>query len=66
MLEKEAIEMLRYGLPPENEESFNKLAERLGYWPLLLKLVNSTLQYRINELKESVEQALDFVNDGSE
>ena len=64
MLDKEAIGMLRYGLPPENEELFNKLAERLGYWPLLLKLVNSTLQYRINELKESAEQALHFVNDG--
>ena len=64
MLEKEAVEMLKCGLSPENEVRFNELAERLGYWPLLLKLVNSTLQYHVNELKESVDQALDFVNEG--
>jgi hypothetical protein len=64
MQEKEAIEMLKYGLPLENEIRFNELAERLGYWPLLLKLVNATLQYRVNELEESTGKALDFVNDG--
>jgi len=64
MLEKEAVEMLKCGPPPENEVRFNELAERLGYWPLLLKLVNSTLQYHVNELEESIDQALDFVNDG--
>jgi hypothetical protein len=64
MLEKEAIGVLKYGLSPENEIRFNELAERLGYWPLLLKLVNATLQYRVNELEESIDQALDFVNEG--
>jgi len=64
MLEKEAVEMLKYELPPENEVRFNELAKRLGYWPLLLKLVNATLQYRVNELEESTDQALEFVNDG--
>jgi hypothetical protein len=64
MLEKEAIGMLGYGLYIKNKELFNKLAKRLGYWPLLLKIVNSILRYYINELKESIDQALDYVNDG--
>lgn len=64
MLENESIGMLKHWLAAENEELFNKLAKRLDYWPLLLKIVNSILRYHINELKESIYQALDFVNDG--
>ncbi len=64
MLQKEAVGMLGYGLSTENEEYFLEFAKKLGYWPLLLKLVNSTLQYRINQLKENIDQALNFVNEG--
>lgn len=38
MLEKEAVEMLKYELPPENEVRFNELAKRLGIGPYSLNL----------------------------
>lgn len=50
---------------PEDERlrvELNKLASRLGEWPLLLRLVNSALRIRIENDKQSLWDALEWVN----
>ena len=54
--------MLGFGLPRGFSEDLSRLAERLGEWPLLLKLVNATLRDRVNVGRQSVEDALLYVN----
>jgi NB-ARC domain/APAF-1 helical domain len=43
----EATKLLRFGLPDGEDVIFAKLAQRLGEWPLLLKLVNGALHKRL-------------------
>jgi WD40 repeat protein len=59
----ESVAMLTARLPasPSNPAPFRKLAERLGEWPLLLRLAASQLRER-TERGDTVEGALAFVN----
>jgi WD40 repeat protein len=59
----ESVAMLtvRLQVPPANLAPFRMLAERLGEWPLLLRLAASQLRERI-ERGDTVEGALAFVN----
>ena len=63
MQSTEAVELLGYDLPKEQQEEFRELAARLGEWPLLLKLVNGALREQI-ELGSNLDESLDFVNEG--
>ncbi|MCB0168360.1 MAG: TIR domain-containing protein [Anaerolineae bacterium] len=62
MTATEAIDLLRNKLPNGLSQAFPPLADRLGYWPLLLKLANSTLRDRIFKNNQSLEAALNYVN----
>ncbi len=44
MAVSEAVALLAYGLPVVDHRRLRVLAERLGEWPLLLRLVNSQLR----------------------
>ena len=57
----EAIELLRFGLPDGEDDAIDKLAARLGEWPLLLKLVNGALRRRVNEMNQPLPDALTWV-----
>lgn len=58
----QAVEMLmaRMADPPEDLAPLRELAERLGEWPLLLKLTGSQLRERM-ERGDSVKGALAFI-----
>lgn len=62
MLPEEAVWVLSDGLPTDRADAFPQLATRLGHWPLLLKLVNSSLRDRITRLHDNVEHSLAHVN----
>ena len=51
--------LLGAGLPPQHGARIDALAARLGYWPVLLSLVNRTLVYRIDQQGIAPAQALD-------
>jgi predicted ATPase len=59
----EAIRLLRFGLPDGEDATFAKLAQRLGEWPLLLKLVNGALHKRV-AAGQPLAAALASVNAG--
>jgi WD40 repeat protein len=61
MTDEEAVRLLAARIEPsaENFEALTALAERLGHWPLLLKLVGSQLRERI-ERGDSVQGALAY------
>ena len=65
MREGEALALLARGLPAEQTEvlrpQLGRLAERLGEWALLLKLVNGFLRDRI-EKRQPLAQALNGAN----
>ncbi|MEW5958405.1 MAG: NB-ARC domain-containing protein, partial [Chloroflexota bacterium] len=61
MQRNEAVKLLGVGLPSTTPAMLQALAARLGEWPLLLKLTNSTLRERI-DLGLSLDQALAEVN----
>lgn len=63
MQRSEAVELLGFGLTFEKDEALYKLAERLGNWPLLLKLVNATLRLRVYGSNENIDQALGYINE---
>lgn len=63
MQRSEAVELLGFDLTFEKDEFLYKLAKRLGNWPLLLKLVNATLRFHVDELSESIDQALDYIDE---
>jgi len=65
MVSKEAVSLLRIGLPDGQEQDIRYLAARLGEWPLLLKLVNRQLQelvrqdgFTLQEALQDIERAL--------
>ena len=60
----EAVELLGYDLPKEQQEEFRELAARLGEWALLLKLVNGVLRRRVQQRGQSLENALQYVQKG--
>jgi WD40 repeat protein len=62
MKPKEAEVLLSSGLPQGNETDLNKLAARLGEWPLLLKLVNGALLHRVSITGQTLADALAYVN----
>ncbi|MEA3324138.1 MAG: TIR domain-containing protein [Euryarchaeota archaeon] len=62
MQKDEAVELLKTGLPPVSDDALQKLATRLGKWPLLLKLVNGALREQVS-LDPDVYSALDYVNE---
>jgi hypothetical protein len=62
MQPEEATELLRKGLPLENETELCKLAGRLGEWPLLLTLANGQLRDRVQHAKQPLSGALAYVN----
>jgi WD40 repeat protein len=66
MTPREAVKLLAAGLDAEQvsalSSDFGKLAERLGEWPLLLKLVNGALRKRIEGYKQPVLNALNDAN----
>ncbi len=59
----EAIKLLRFGLPDGEDATFASLAQRLGEWPLLLKLVNGALHKRL-AAGQPLAAALAWVNAG--
>ena len=62
MQEHEATALLAAGLPPGHETDMTRLAARLGEWPLLLKLVNGALRYRVHDTGQGLTDALVYVN----
>ncbi|MCP5089795.1 MAG: TIR domain-containing protein [Gammaproteobacteria bacterium] len=62
MRNTEAVALLRDGLPEGAEDTLTKLAVRLGEWPLLLKLANGTLRMRVHDARQTLEEALRYVN----
>ncbi len=64
MLPSEAVQLLRNGIVPSGDKSaeldFRALAQRLGEWPLLLKLANGAMRRRM-ETGESPAQAMAWV-----
>jgi len=62
MTRNEAVALLSMGLPKEDSKSLEQLADRLGEWPLLLKLTNSTLRDRVYTNNQPLAAALSYVN----
>jgi hypothetical protein len=58
----ESIAMLRRGLPPGSNQPFEALVARLEGWPLLLGLVNGTLRDRVINGRQTLQNALAYVN----
>ena len=55
---EQAVELLQTGLPVADPARLRALSTRLGEWPLLLKLANSTLRERVNRLRAPLPDAL--------
>lgn len=64
MAKSEAVKLLHYMLPDGEKAAFERLAERLGYWPLLLKLVNGALRDAVLDFHQSLVEALADMNQG--
>jgi WD40 repeat protein len=62
MQETEAVRLLRYRLPEGENQAFERLAARLGEWPLLLKLVNGALRTRVLDAGQPLAGALAYIN----
>ncbi|MCB0195151.1 MAG: TIR domain-containing protein [Anaerolineae bacterium] len=62
MAVSEAVDLLRTKLPDGPLTAFQHLAQRLGHWPLLIKLTNGTLRDRIYKANQSLDAALNYVN----
>jgi WD40 repeat protein len=63
MQPEQASELLRHGLPDGHDQAIAALAARLGQWPLLLKLANRVLHFRVVEASESLADAIAFANE---
>jgi len=62
MARNEAVNLLKIGLPEAPLKPLQDLAERLGAWPLLLKLTNGTLRDRVFNNNQTLPDALAYVN----
>ncbi len=60
MQDTEAVAMLRAGLPPGEDASLRALTQRLGEWPLLLKMVNRVLLARVQDAHDSLAGAVQY------
>lgn len=63
MRPEEAVRLLRFDLPEGGDAEFAELSAALGEWPLLLKLVNGALRYRVADVQEPLADALAFVRE---
>jgi WD40 repeat protein len=56
---EEAIDLLSRGLPADgHEREMRDLAGLLGQWPVLLRLANGVLRYRVYGVNEPIDHAL--------
>ena len=62
MTPDEALQLLRFGLPEEEDDALRALARRLGEWPLLLKLANGALRERVTMANQPFTRAVAYVN----
>jgi hypothetical protein len=62
MQRDEALSLLAFGLPPADLQVMRALATRLGEWPLLLKLANGALRQRVDRYRQSLPDALTYVD----
>jgi WD40 repeat protein len=62
MERNEATNLLKIGLPDAPLKPLRELADRLGEWPLLLKLANGTLRDRVYNNNQALSEALVYVN----
>ena len=62
MREDEAVALVGHGLPGGAGAAFRDLASRLGEWPLLLKLANGVLHDRVRDGRQTLSNALAYVN----
>jgi len=63
----EAVQLLRAGLDyvlhsADDIQDLQSLATKLGEWPLLLTLVNGVLRRRVHDSKQSLSDALSYIN----
>jgi WD40 repeat protein len=63
MRQNEAVALLAGQLPAAEISVLQELANRLGQWPLLLKLANGTLRDRVYKQQQTLPQALAYVNE---
>lgn len=61
---EQSLTLLQYGLPSSTSENLRGLVDRLGGWPLALKLVNGVLRSRILESGQPSKDAVDRINEG--
>ncbi len=64
MARGEAVMLLRHGLPPGENATFERLSSRLGYWPLLIKLVNGALRDAVLDFRQPLGAALADMDQG--
>ncbi len=57
----EALALLGHGLPAEEIPALAELTDRLGEWPLLLKLVNGMVRERVSRTRQPLADALAYV-----
>jgi hypothetical protein len=57
----EARELLGYGLPAAQTEALKTLAQLLGQWPLVLKLVNGFLVERVVHRGQALADAMAYI-----
>ena len=64
MQQEEATALLAGGLEQDDRlrRDLRELASRLGEWPLLLRLVNSALRNRIENDRQSLRDAITWIN----
>lgn len=62
MRRDEATALVAHDLPHGHEGDLSALAQRLGEWPMLLKLVNAALRERILNGGQDVASALAYMN----
>lgn len=62
MAADEALRLLTHQLPGPHGAACTALAQRLGEWPLLLKLVNGALRERVLHHRQPLAAALEHVN----
>ena len=58
----EAADLLGKGLPPDCKSQLDPLAKRVGYWPLLLGIVNGHLRERVDRTSQPLSQAIAYVS----
>jgi len=62
MQQSEAVKLIGVGLNSSQRDAqqLRILAEKLGEWPLLLRLVNSVLRQRVHQQRQPLHAALDY------